>query len=133
MKRLLLIFTALVTLLTPSLAVAGSASAVGLFGDVCKNAPADNRPDVCTDTQSQDVNGENPIIHIISIALNVISIIAGIMAVIGLIVAGLRFVTANGDPSGAKSARETVVYSLVGIIVIVVSQSIIGFVLNRIG
>jgi len=74
----------------------------------------------------------NPVIHIITIAIDIVSYIGGAAAVIALIVSGLRMVLANGNPDGVKSARTGIIYSLIGLVVIVMAQSIVIFVLNRI-
>lgn len=62
-----------------------------------------------------------------------ISYLAGIAAVIIIIVAGLMYVMANGDPGKVGNAKDAVIYALVGIVIVIVSQGIIFFVLNRIG
>jgi hypothetical protein len=75
----------------------------------------------------------NPVIHIIKIAIDIVSYLAGAAAVIGLIVSGLRLVLANGDANAVSTARSGILYSLVGIGVVVFAQIIVAFVLNRIG
>jgi hypothetical protein len=57
--------------------------------------------------------------------------IAGVIAVFGLIVAGLRLVTANGDSNSFNSARGAILYVVVGIAIVALSQSVILFVLDK--
>lgn len=64
--------------------------------------------------------------------INILSIIIGIIAVIAIIVNGLRFITSGGDSSSVNSARNGVIYAIVGLIVVALAQVIVRFVLSRI-
>jgi hypothetical protein len=55
----------------------------------------------------------------------------GAIAVVMLIIGGLRFVTSNGDPSNVKSARETILYSIIGLIIAMTAFAIVNFVAKR--
>lgn len=68
---------------------------------------------------------------IIKIALQILSFVAGIIAVIMIIIAGFKFMTGGGDPSSIASARSTLLYAIVGIIVVVFAQLVVRFVLER--
>lgn len=63
---------------------------------------------------------------------HLVGLVAGIAAIIMLIIAAIKYVTSGGDPSGTSSAKNTMIYALVGIIVIVLAESIITFVVSRI-
>jgi hypothetical protein len=64
--------------------------------------------------------------------INVISVLAGAVAVIMIIVGGFRYITSSGSPESTKGARNTIVYALVGLIVIAFAQLIVHFVLNSV-
>jgi hypothetical protein len=49
-----------------------------------------------------------------------------------LVVSGFRLITSNGDANGVKSARDGVLYVVIGIVVVIIAQSIIAFVINKI-
>ena len=51
-------------------------------------------------------------------------------SIIMLIYAGFLFVTANGDPGKIKSAREVVMWAVIGIIVGILAFSAVGIVRN---
>jgi uncharacterized membrane protein YuzA (DUF378 family) len=57
-------------------------------------------------------------------------LIVGMAAVIMIIVAGLKFVTANGDSSRVASARNTLIYALIGIAIAALAQVLVHFVLS---
>jgi cytochrome bd-type quinol oxidase subunit 2 len=65
--------------------------------------------------------------------LNLLSAIIGVVAVIVLIIGGFRYIVSGGDENGAKSARNTIVYALVGLVIVALAQIIVKFVLNNVG
>jgi hypothetical protein len=67
----------------------------------------------------------------ITAIINLLSLAAGIAAVIMIIVGGFRYVTSAGNPEGTKGARNTIVYALIGLLIIALAQAIVRFVLQR--
>ena len=63
---------------------------------------------------------------------NVIAVIAGMVIVIMIIVAGIRYITSSGDSAGIQKAKDTILHSLIGLIVIVLARVLVTFVVNRI-
>jgi hypothetical protein len=70
--------------------------------------------------------------HTLSFALSTLSLVAGIAAVIMIIIAGLKMITAQGDAGAIASARNTLIYALVGLVVVALAQFIVHFVLSRV-
>lgn len=64
--------------------------------------------------------------NILSLLLYVIGAIAVVMIVIG----GIKYVTSNGDANSIQSAKNTILYSVVGLVVAILGQAIILFVVN---
>ncbi len=63
---------------------------------------------------------------------NIVGFVAGAVAVIMIIIGGFRFVISRGDSAKVVTARQTILYSVVGLIVIVFARTIVIFVLSRI-
>ena len=63
--------------------------------------------------------------------LNILTIAAGVAAVIMFIYAGFRYIVSGGEEGGVKSAKNTLIYAVIGIVVVMLSQTIVIFVLNR--
>ncbi len=68
---------------------------------------------------------------VIKNVINILLFLIGMIAVIMIVIAGLRFVTANGDSNTISSARNTVLYAVVGIIVAVAAYAIVNFILDQ--
>jgi hypothetical protein len=67
----------------------------------------------------------------IASVINILSAAAGIIAVIMIIVGGLRYVTSAGNPEGAKNARNTILYAVIGLGVVALAQIVVHFVLHN--
>lgn len=64
--------------------------------------------------------------------INLLSVVAGIIAVIMIILAGLRYVTSAGSTEGVASAKRSLLYAIVGLVVVALAQIIVRFVLTRV-
>lgn len=62
--------------------------------------------------------------------VNAILFLAGIVAVIMIIVGGLKYVTSAGEPKRTASAKETLLYAVIGLVIVLASGAIVNWVLN---
>ena len=62
--------------------------------------------------------------------VNMMLFILGAIAVVMIVIGGIRFVTSNGDASGVKGAKDTIMYSVVGLVVALMAYAIVNFVLT---
>ncbi len=132
MKYLAALFTTL--LVTVSICVfARPAQAFDLFHRVC-NANTSSST-LCQEKNKPQTNDCNAIFGrcgILMKATSIISIGVGAASVIMIVIGGFKFVLSQGDASNITSARNTVLYAVVGLVVAVLAQVIIVFVINRI-
>lgn len=70
--------------------------------------------------------------NVIRSIINILGIVVGFIAVIMIIVAGLKYVTSGGDASKTASAKSTLIYAIVGIVVAALAQFITRFVLKNV-
>lgn len=77
-------------------------------------------------------NGNNGLNRVIEQAINIFSIIIGVIAVIMIMVGGLKYITSGGDSAGVSSAKNTILYAVVGLVVVAMAQIIVKFVLNKV-
>ncbi len=69
----------------------------------------------------------------IKTAVNTLLYVVGIAAVIVLIIGGLRFITAGGNPQSVNSAKDSILYAVIGIVVAILAYAIVNFVLGQFG
>lgn len=64
--------------------------------------------------------------------VNLISVIVGIAAVIMIIIAGFKYITSGGDSNKVASAKSTLIYAIVGLVIVSLAQFIVHFVLTKV-
>ena len=54
----------------------------------------------------------------------------GAVSVLMIIIGGFRYVISGGDSNGIQGAKNTIIYALVGLVIVLFSQIIVRFVLK---
>jgi hypothetical protein len=60
--------------------------------------------------------------------LRVVIGISGVVLFVMLIIGGFKYLTSGGDPKAAESARKTITYSILGLVLIALSYLILVFI-----
>ena len=102
--------------------------AINVFdGKACTKATNDSA--VCKDS-GDALDGKdglaNKIVDLLLFAI-------GIVSVIMIIVGGLRYTTSNGDSSRITAAKNTILYSVIGLVVALLAFVIVNFVVAQFG
>jgi hypothetical protein len=66
-------------------------------------------------------------------ALSAVFMLLGGMAVLFMLVGAVRYVTSGGDPKNIKSAKDTILYALVGLVIAASAFTIVQFTLGKLG
>lgn len=67
----------------------------------------------------------------LKLGINAFSLIIGVTAVIMIMVGGMKYVLSNGDSGNVNSAKNTILYALIGLVVVALAQIVVRYVLNR--
>ena len=59
------------------------------------------------------------------------SVIVGAVSVIMIIYGGFRYITSGGDSGRVGNAKNTLIYAIIGLIIVALAQLIVHFVLNQ--
>lgn len=98
-------------------------------------AAGDAKNDVCKGITSAggscSATGSGGLTNVVKTVIRILSLIAGVAAVIMIIIGGLRYITSGGDSSSTASAKNTIIYALVGLVIVVFAQVIVGFVFTK--
>ena len=134
-KKMIFAALAVLALATP-LAVVSSVSAQG--ADSTIKQPQQG---LCQGGQLQ-IGGEcNPaddrgagsaLNRILKLVINIFSLVVGVISVIMIIVGGLKYITSGGDTGNIQGAKNTILYAVIGLVVVALAQIIVRFVLNRV-
>ena len=119
MKKILLSFTALLAIATtmlpaPIVNAAGAKDSINNGINTTTNAA----------NSGKDFNG------VIDTVINTMLFIVGILSVAMIIYSGIRYVTAHGDKSQIESAKNTLIYSVVGLVIAIIAYAVVNWVLG---
>lgn len=129
MKKILHLILAASLLLVIISTYGVASAAFDPFGTTCTADTAGSS--VCIDKN----NTTNPLIGtngILIRAVQIITFVTGVASVIIIILSGFKYVTANGDSNSVNSAKNTLLYAVIGLIISMLSQGIVLFVINRV-
>jgi hypothetical protein len=96
--------------------------------DACKGVKLSDDPAI---NQNCDADAANSLTDTLHNIINVLSMIIGIAAVLVIVIAGFRYVTSAGDSGRVTSAKNALVYAVVGLVVAALAQVIVRFVLTK--
>lgn len=121
------------TLMVAPVAVPAIVSAQDIQGCLAQGSNFDTQGngDTCNGNKNVDQGGSH-IETIIRVVVNVFSLIVGVVAVIMIILGGLRYITSGGDSNNVSSAKNTIIYAIIGLVVVALAQFIVQFVLNKV-
>ena len=72
--------------------------------------------------------GAGALTNIIERIINILLFLIGVIAVIMIIIGGIRYVTSNGDSAQTTSAKNTILYAVVGVVVAIMAYAIVNWV-----
>lgn len=92
--------------------------------------PVGNTPPAgCHAIGDEDTNSLNDLIATI---INVLSVLVGVLAVVMIIIGGFRYVTSGGNSEKVTGAKNTILYALIGLVIVALAQAIVRFVLKNV-
>ncbi len=80
-------------------------------------------------TGNTDVSGR--VDRTIKLIINVFSLIVGVVSVIMIIVGGLKYITSGGESGNITGAKNTILYAIIGLVVVALAQVVVRFVLQK--
>jgi hypothetical protein len=65
-------------------------------------------------------------------AANALAIVAGVVAVVIIIISGITLMTSGGDSAKFTKSRNIIIYTVIGLFVVLLSRTIVVFIIDRI-
>lgn len=96
-----------------------------IFDESCKATPTS----ALCQPQTEMLFGPNSIWTNI---INTIIFVIGAVAVLMIVIGGLRYTLSAGDAGSTKSAKDTVLYAVIGLVIAVAAYAIVNFVLTSV-
>jgi len=126
-SSLMLLFSVAVPA-TVSAAVGGNPCGTNIGSNIAQGASATtgNSGNVdCSDTNNSGIAA------IAKNVVNIFSFIVGAISVIMIIYGGFRYITSGGSSEGVGAAKSTLIYAIIGLIIVALAQLIVQFVLTQ--
>ena len=64
--------------------------------------------------------------------INIFSIVVGSVSVIMIIIGGFRYIISGGDSTAVTAAKNTILYAIVGLVIVIFAQVIVRFVITNV-
>jgi uncharacterized membrane protein YvbJ len=69
----------------------------------------------------------------LQIIVNTVLAITGAIAVLIIVIAGFRYIVSQGSPNEVATARNAIIYALIGLVVIMFAFAIVNFAIEGLG
>lgn len=125
-------FASVLVLMPATLSAQGAASPSVGGGDA--SIGSNLRSGACLNVSGECTvdDAETSVNTIITTVINIFSLVVGVVSVIMIIVGGLKYITSGGESGNVTGAKNTILYAIVGLVIVALAQVIVKFVLNRI-
>ena len=87
--------------------------------------------DPCTLNPAMCAGKETEVNNIFKTIVNVLLFVVGIIAVIMIIISGIRYASSAGNANSVAAAKNTLMYSVIGLLVAIFAYAIVNFVVMR--
>lgn len=128
-QRFINVLIAISLLLVGSLTLVPAVASADFKADACQGVNTLNG----TVGSNCNADADKTVNKIIKAVIQVFSVIVGFVAVIMIIVGGIKYVTSGGDSGAVSSAKNTIIYALIGLVVVAVAQVLVHFVIFKTG
>lgn len=108
----------------------GSAGAAEVFDKACQGVA---NATLCQDNAKTQTPADNSVFGsngILTKAISLVTMLVGVASVIMIIIGGFKYITSSGDSANITSAKNTILYAVIGLVVALVAQSLIVFVIK---
>jgi len=117
-----------VPMLAPAMAHAQSTTP-NITDSLCTGANLSTNQQTCAGSTASASDSVN---NIITTVINIFSLIVGVVAVIMIIIGGFRYITSGGDSGNVSGAKNTILFAIVGLVIVALAQIIVKFVLGKV-
>lgn len=130
-KKIAINFTLIASLLMPSLLAVPAAHAAqtsgNIYENVCEGVSRTSDQDGCDESTSGGSFAD-----LAKKIINIFSIVVGAVSVIMIIIGGFRYIISGGDQNGVTGAKNTIMYAIIGLVIVLFAQVIVRFVLTNV-
>lgn len=129
MRKIAFLLIIIITFVFVSGLIAKQASAEDPFKYICNGEAASSS--TCKDRARSTSNPLLGTDGIITKVIEILTIIIAVASVIMIMIGGFKYITSTGDSAKVNSAKDTILYAIIGLVVVVVARFVVSFVLRK--
>lgn len=100
---------------------------------ICSNGTTEASIEECPEWKDKGgVSDNNDMMGTLNTVLNVVVGLVGFVSVAVIVLGGISFATSQGDTARTTKAKNTILYGVVGLVVVLLAFAIVNFVLNSV-
>jgi hypothetical protein len=116
------------TILVAVMMITGLSVVVPAIGAYAATVPGGN-----IDIDNVAGSAKTDLMPVVTLIINAIIGVVGLVAVIMIILGGVKYTTSSGDATKVSNAKNTIMYGIVGLIIVVLAFAIVNFVIGSLG
>ncbi len=74
---------------------------------------------------------DSSLTNVLKNVVNILSLLVGFASVVMIIIGGFKYIISSGDSNSVNSAKNTIMFAVIGLVIVAFAQVIVIFVLNR--
>jgi len=117
---------AILLLITVILGFSVPALAYNPTGSICTTGGTNSS--VCSPQNKSPIAGKN---GVLKDAIEILSVVTAIVSVFMMVIGGVTYVTSGGESQRTNSAKNTILYAMIGLVVVAISQVLVHFVIGH--
>lgn len=111
--------------------VVAAQESANIGGSLCSGAKNLQLSTEGSDEECADDDPSDKVNNLITQIINIVSVIVGIVAVLMIIYGGFKYITSGGDSGNITTAKNTILYAIIGLVIVALAQFIVRFVLSK--
>jgi len=116
---------------TPSPAAPACSSSINEGLNAGVNSTTSGNANTCTAPAGTDAVDNGSITSIARQVVNILSLVIGALSVIMIIIGGFKYIVSAGASDKVTAAKNTILYAIIGLVIVALAQLIVHFVLNK--
>lgn len=96
----------------------------------CPTGSARSSADTLAECNIEKPDSNSDVMSVVKAGINVVIGLIAVTSVIMIIVGGIQYTTSRGDAAKIKKARDTIIYSVIGLVIALLAFAIVNFVLS---
>jgi cytochrome bd-type quinol oxidase subunit 2 len=131
-KRIMLTVASLAAMFAPAMIPAAVyAQDDTINSGVCQGTKLEFTADPPSNDCQDAGDATTRINEIVRQIINIFSVIVGIVSVIMIVYGGFRYITSGGDAGKVGSAKNTILYAVIGLVIVALAQVLVKFVFAK--